>query len=438
MRLAGSRWRPVAALAAALLATPLALADAEPTTERISVDSAELEHPGDSFQEQLAESTKAVAFSSTAQLTPGDTDTTSDVYVRSRIYGTTVEASVFGDGADGTAASSNPSIDYFGTRVAFESRERFAPADSESNPDIYVHDFDSGTTVLASVRSDGANTGNGNRAPAISTFGRFVAFESAGHLVPRDRGSDLDVFVRDLDNGRTSRVSVRSDGSEVNDQPNSPYQDPTSIHPAISADGNLVSFTSLGRFTPGDSQGADVFVHNRRTGRTTRVTDDRGGADNTYSSISGDGRFVAFVSRGHYTTGDIGKDRDIFVRDRKTGSVDRVTVRSDGTEANGDLQLLGAPEISEHGRFVAFESKARYAPSDTDDLFDVFVHDRRTGKTRIVSVRPDGSQITDADAHAFRPSMARDGQLVGFDTTAPLVPPDAGADDDVFVRGPLY
>ena len=98
-------------------------------------------------------------------------------------------------------------------------------------------------------------------------------------------------------------------------------------------------------------------------------------------AISADGRFVAFQSEAtNLVPGDTNSAPDVFVRDRKTGRTQRVSVRSDGAQGNG---TSAAPAISADGRFVAFYSDAtNLVPGDTNDQGDVFVHDRQTGTTR--------------------------------------------------------
>ena len=74
---------------------------------------------------------------------------------------------------------------------------------------------------------------------------------------------------------------------------------------------------------------------------------------------------------------------DVFVHDR-TGTTERVSIANDGTQANGDSRW---PRISADGRWLVFVSRAsNLVANDTNELPDVFVHDRLTGKTERVSV----------------------------------------------------
>src|SRR5437870_11198264 len=136
----------------------------------------------------------------------------------------------------------------------------------------------------------------------------------------------------------TVRVSVTSGGTEGDD---------ASLGSALAADGRFVAFDSdAGDLVAGDTNGvSDVFVHDRQTGTTERVSGASGGAQGNGSSgligfafpptLSADGRFVAFVSLAtNLVAGDRNGATDVFVRDRQTGTTERVSVAFDGTESN--------------------------------------------------------------------------------------------------------
>src|SRR5262249_22216540 len=250
-------------------------------------------------------------------------------------------------------------------------------------------------TELLNVASDGT-PGNGSvidlDGPVMSTDGRFVAFGSdATNLVPNDTntspsrgcatpGCAEDIFVRDRQTGLTERVSVASDGTQADEE---------SFSPAISADGRFVAFGSIAsnlaradtnRFT-------DVFVHDRQTGLTERVSIASDGSQgNGFSglpAISADGRYVAFVSDAtDLVPGDTNGFADVFVRDRQTGTTERISVASGGTQANNYSGPGDHLAISSDGRFVAFSSRAtNLVTSDLNGSQDVFVRDRVIGVT---------------------------------------------------------
>jgi hypothetical protein len=173
-------------------------------------------------------------------------------------------------------------------------------------------------TTRVSVATNGAQADNLSDTPRISADGRYVVFEShASNLVSGDTNGVDDVFVHDRQTAQTSRVSLASDGTQGNGGID---------RPALSADGRFVVFESLAsNLVSGDTNSTrDVFVHDRQTGQTHRVSvatnGDQGGGDSYWSSISGDGHYVAFASSAsNLVSGDTNGSGDIFVRDRGGG-----------------------------------------------------------------------------------------------------------------------
>lgn len=290
-----------------------------------------------------------------------------------------------------------------------------------------------GTTTRVSVASNGTEGNQNSWWASISADGRFVAFGSwADNLVIGDTNACNDVFVHDRQTGETTRVSVASDGTEGNG--NSQL---SRIPSSISADGRFVTFISeASNLVSGDTNGRnDVFVHDRQTRETTRVSvasdGTEGNSDSWSSSISADGRYVALESSAeNLTEDDYSGWEDIFVHDRQTQETTRVSVASDGTE--GDCYSLDS-SISANGRFVAFWSKAsNLVEKDSNSYEDVFVHDRQTGQTMWVSVASDG---TEGDEYSWYPSISADGRYVAFESGATnLVTGDTNYWQDVFVR----
>ncbi len=190
---------------------------------------------------------------------------------------------------------------------------------------------------------------------------------SASNLVSGDTTFASDVFVHDRQTGAITRVSVDSSGVQGNNG---------SSDVSISADGRFVAFTSnASNLVSGDiNDYSDVFVHDRQTGATTRVSVDSSGAQGAFffASISANGRFVAF---NYYFLKGTTYDYDVFVHDRQTGATTRVSVDSSNNDNSGAYSAN--PSISADGRFVAFTSDAyNLVPGDTNGYRDVFVHDR--------------------------------------------------------------
>lgn len=233
--------------------------------------------------------------------------------------------------------------------------------------------------------------------------------------------------------GVTTRVSVSSSGAQANAE----TQDCS-----ISDDGRFVAFCSLAsNLVLGDTNGAsDIFVHDRMTGTTTRVSVDSAGVqtdyDSIYFAISGNGRFVVFDSAAtNLVPGDTNGRVDIFVHDRATGATTLESVSSAGVQGNdrcGDIR--SGPAISDDGRFVAFSSRAsNLVPDDTNATSDIFVRDRVAGTTTRVSVDSAGNQCE--SWRCLRPSISNDGSVVAFDSVASnLVPADTNSTMDVFVH----
>jgi Tol biopolymer transport system component len=231
-------------------------------------------------------------------------------------HGTTERVSVGTGGTQANGFSIGPAISADGRFVAFESgATNLVPGDTNDAFGVFVRDRQAGQTTRVSVGVGGAAVRNESNNPAISADGRFVAFQSgASNLVPGDTNQTIDIFVRDRQAGRTTRVSVGSGGAQGNSG---------SFVPALSADGRFVAFGSeASNLVPGDTNGvADVFVRNRKLGTTRRVNVGPGGVQANGASflaeaaISAGGRFVAFESgASNLVPGDTNGVADVFIR----------------------------------------------------------------------------------------------------------------------------
>lgn len=215
-----------------------------------------------------------------------------------------------------------------------------------------------------------------------------------------------------------------------------------SFIPDISADGRFVAFSSdASNLVDGAASSfAQVYVHDRLTGTTTRMSVDGGGTPanghSFNSGISADGRFVALVSDGsNLVAGDTNGLRDVFVHDRLTGATTRVNVDSTGAQTNGasNLSFNGGQAISANGRFVTFHSSAsNLVADDTNGVQDVFLHDGLTGITTLISVDSAGAQGNAASGGA---AVNADGRFVGFISGATnLVASDTNGTFDLFLH----
>jgi Tol biopolymer transport system component len=284
--------------------------------------------------------------------------------------------------------------------------------------------------------NDDSSAGGGDRC--VSADGRFVVFSSrATDLVPGDTNGAWDVFVHDRRTGATERVSVATGGAQADDG---------SSGASISADGRFIAFVSgADDLVAGDTNAlGDIFVRDRRLGATERVSVATGGAqangEGYDPSISADGRYVAFWSGAtNLVANDTNGTYDVFVRDRQLGTTERVSIATGGAQGSGNSV---SPSISADGRFVAFASlAANLVAGDTNGRGDVFVHDRQTGITERVSVVSGGRQGIGGDSGVdvygiYGVSISADGRCVAFASTATnLVPGDAnGGESDVYVH----
>jgi Tol biopolymer transport system component len=423
----------------ALILTPAGSVRATPgNTTRVSVATGGGQANFDSFDPSISADGRYVAFTSNAtNLVSGDTNGDWDIFVHDRQTGQTTRVSVATGGGQANLASLDPSISADGRYVAFVSAAtNLVSGDTNNFQDIFVHDRQTGQTTRVSVASDGTQANGHSYDPSISADGRYVAFASlASNLVSGDTNGAWDVFVHDRQTGETTRVSVASDGTQA-------IGFFFGSSPSISADGRYVAFDSWAtNLVSGDTNDKpDVFVHDRQTGQTTRVSVSSDGtqANNgaNYPSISADGRYVAFESSStNLVSGDTNSVTDIFVHDRQTGQTTRVSVSSDGTQANEGPGWSGKnSSISADGRYVAFHSYAdNLVSGDTNSATDIFVHDRQTGVTTRVSIASDGTQ---ANGFSSSPSISADGRYVAFMSGATnLVSGDTNNARDVFVHG---
>jgi len=407
------------------------LAPTASTTTRVSIASDGTEGNARSDWPSISADGCYVAFHSVASnLVSGDTNGAMDIFIHDRQMGQTTRVSVASDGTQGNDTSSRPSISADGRYVAFESgASNLVSGDSNNKFDVFVHDRQMGQTTRVSVASDGTQGNSDSAQASISADGRYVAFNSsASNLVSGDTNSERDVFVHDRQTGQTTRVSVASAGTQGNGRPEHLSISPNGWHAAFeSYASNLVS---------GDTNGdKDIFVHDRQTGQTTRVSvasdGTQGNRGSWYPSISVDGRYVAFESwASNLVSGDTNGYGDMFVHDRETRETIRVSVASDGSQGN---ERSEDASISADGRYVAFGSAASNLVSgDTNGAYDMFVRDRQTGQTTRVSVASDG---TEGNYGSHQSSISADGHYVAFHSVASnLVSGDTNGTWDVFVH----
>lgn len=297
-----------------------------------------------------------VAFCSAASdLAPGDVNGQFDVFVRDVRNGTTTLASANAAGGGGDGGSFDPAISADGRFLAFASDATdLVAGDTNALRDVFVRDAKSRGTTLVSWNATGTAPGNGrSAAPAVSANGRFVAFHSeASDLVDGDANGTWDVFVRDLKQGTTTLVSRSAAGAGTSNA--------MSVAPSISADGRLVAFGSFASdLVVGDTNGQwDVFVVRVKRGGAILVSGDAGGGGTgtggfPATSLSGNGRFVAFEGWADLMPGGASGTSEAFVRDTTRGR----TIRA-RTDLAGSPGMSAAPRVCANARRVSFASDA--------------------------------------------------------------------------------
>jgi Tol biopolymer transport system component len=323
------------------------------TTKRVNLSSTgkQAEH-GRSSAPSISSNGRFVAFQSKAtNLAPDDNDTRMDIFVRDLKRNTTTLVSTGERGGVDAAISGN------GRYVAFQW------------DGILVRDLKTHTTRrVAGVQAGRAP--RGSYEPSISANGRLVAFHSrASNLVAGDTNDRNDVFVRDLKTGHTKRISVSARGTQLNDG--------DSDHAMISADGRSLVFVSSasGLVSDGGDAPSDVYLRDLRKRTTQLISVSSSGEPSDSGSfipaVSADGDFVTFLSFGHnLVPNDTNFTLDVFLRDVREGTTTRLTVSNEGVQAIG---VSDHPAISEDGRFVGFQAETGLTSDDTNTLTDVFV-----------------------------------------------------------------
>jgi Tol biopolymer transport system component len=423
-----------------------ALGTTQPSTVRVSVSSSGEQGDYSSFATGISAGGRYVAFSSDATtLVRGDTNGKRDAFVHDRVTGATTRVSVSSTGeqadcSDPFGCSSATGISADGRYVAIVSDSPdLVSGDTNATRDVFVHDRRTGITSRVSISGDGAQGNGFSGVAAISSDGRYVAFlSSASNLVPGDTNDAADVFVHDRRTGQATRVDLDRHGRQSS-------RGSVSNEPAISAHGRYVAFYSdASNLVAHDTNNLpDVFVRDLRTGRTTRVSvssrgrqaaGDRSGNGSNAPSISANGRFVAFHSAAsNLVRGDTNRVFDIFLHDRRTKQTRRVSVSSRGRQANAES--FGPPSISPDGRYIAFGSLAsNLVAGDENEITDIFVYDRHTSRVTIGSLSSNGVQGNDGSSIPAA-AFSADGLYLAFSSwSGNLVEGDTNGGPDAFVR----
>jgi hypothetical protein len=371
-----------------------------------------------------------VFYSDADNLVAGDNNHAGDIFVADLQQGTInlVSSDAAGNPAtsdSGTTGSFDPSISADGRYVTFMSyATNLVSANTGGTAEIYVKDLQSGTVTLASADAEGQPLDTFNFYPAISADGRYVAFV---HYESTDSSLTSVVYRKDLQTGALALVSTNKNGASADGPAN---------HPAISADGTVIAFSSVAdNLVDAPVSGAgDIFRKNMTTGDVTLVSAGADGGGNGVSdlpSISADGSHVSFESSAiDLVPNDTNNARDIFVADLGTNTIRRVSTDSAGNQLTGNsYNAWLTPDASK----IVFTSAATDAVDvDTNGQPDVFVKDLESGAVTRVDTSATGAQARlGATPSTLSPS---DDRVAFVSTSGDLVPGDNNALADVFVK----
>jgi len=387
----------------------------------------------------LSQNGRYVCFTSSASdLVANDTNGKEDVFVRDLSTGTTTLVSLNSAGTTGgNNISYYGSISDDGSIVLFNSLAGDLVAnDTDNTTDVFARNLKTGTTMLVSLNSAGTGRGNGpSTAGFLSTDGRIAMFNStASNLVANDsNGTTKDLFVRNLQTGVTTLVSVSADGLGSGNRDSSGG--------LLSRDGRFVVFNSnaTNLVTLKDTNSTtDLFIRDLAAGKTNLVSVNQAGTGtgNDYASItsramiSGDGNRIAFFSAAtDLAPNDTNGQDDIFLRDIAAGTTTLVSLNHAGTgSADGDST---ESEISDDGRFVVFWSYAKNLTPEPNAFYDVYVRDLQQSKTTLVSINTSGTG--GGNTNSGGGMISADGSLIVFSSQATdLVTKDTGGLSNVF------
>ena len=250
----------------------------------------------------------------------GDANGSSDIFIKNLTTGKITPVSVDATGlVQGDGGSYQPIFSPDGTKVAFYSdADNLVSGDTNGSSDIFVKDLTTGAVTRVSTSALGVQANDGSYAFSFSPDGSKIAFESfASNLVSGDTNGYTDIFVKDLTigtitSGTVTRISTASDGGQ---------SDNGSYAPVFSSDGTKVAFYSdADNLVAGDTNGStDIFVKNLSTGVTTLVSTSASGAQADGGSsapvFSPDGTMVAFYSAAdNLIVGDTNGATDVFLK----------------------------------------------------------------------------------------------------------------------------
>jgi hypothetical protein len=366
-----------------------------------------------------------------------DTDTKTDIYVRSGgitslvTVGTTLDVRVPFDVFPRLKFVSDD-----GTRVFFETTESLVAGDTDYCPGAFprpcldVYERSGGSTALVSVQGLALDLAFDAKFGGMSDDGSRVFYVTGEDVTAEGDGAAGDVFVREA--GTTTLVSTGPADTHGPDTGTGFF--------GSSADGSRVFLNATGPLTGDDNDGCVSYycrdIYERHAGNTTLISTGPARSGNPkpwWEASSEDGTHVFFQAEGILTTNDDDNCMDIY--ERSGGVTTLVSTGLFDPDVVGSCEWAQFGDISADGEYYFFESKQRLTPDDTDLCsgqplcFDVY--ERHAGRTYLVSstaTGPNGpvfSRLLDGSAN---------GRVVAFNTGDQLLSSDTDGAFDVYSK----
>jgi hypothetical protein len=432
----------IALLGFLLLSTPLTIAQGPEQGEGPSNDT-EIVSLGidgladnDSIQSTVSWDGELVLFTSFASnLVPTDTNEAVDVFLRDRVNGSTERISRRPNGVQANASSGGAMMNPIATLFTYYSfATNLVPSDTNGFSDIFLTTRDEDTNAITVTRISkglaGAEANGDSFLSDLSDDGSRIVYDSvATNLVAVDDNVWSDIFLYEQNTATTTKISISNNNTPGNAR---------SERPRLSADGTYAIYYSYAdNLVSGDTNGEpDIFGIDLETFAVSRLSVGTNGTQANLGAraeyaLSPDGRYVVFASDStNLVANDTNNTTDIFLYDRETNITRLMSVARDGTRANGGSY---DPSISANGRFIAFNTIAsNLYPNDTNGIGDGVVVDRFTRLVQPVSTSYDGSPL---DADSGTPQFSEDGLSVTFYSDATnLVMSDTNGFTDIFWR----
>ena len=407
------------------------------TTTLVSANLAGAGGNGDSFPAAISTNGQFALFESAANdLAANDNNGVNDVFVRDVIHATTTLVSVNTNGTSGNGVSRNSVMTPDGRYVAFVSAASdLVAGDTNGIPDIFVRDVQLGTTTLVSIGATSTNISSpfvgSSESPEITPDGRYVVFSStATNLVPGVMTTG-EIYVADLIGGTTTWASATA---RTLFQLLLGTTNAISYNASISANGQYVAFEVSSNGLVGVSARGMVLRYSLASGLTGVVDMNANVPYQPFNLIhtlamTPDGRFIAFVGNDNGTSGTTAA---VFLWDGLSESAMLIS-----GDLNGEVPantLCDLPAVSDDGQSVAFISNA--TGLTTNSLagdFHIYVSDTRTGGTRLLDVDKHGMGVGVSPTTV--PALSADGAVIAFDS-ANLLNDNRKLNDDVFAANP--